>query len=121
MKKTRINVLIAGYAAEGRLLKALVLGAKHTTGILFCGLCENGFEHPDVQQKLRALLAPLEIEFTALEHNLSLDFRIHWVKPVLVAEVEYTSKTTSGLLFHPEFLWLREDQPSAHTATTENN
>ena len=34
----------------------------------------------------------------------------HWVKPVLVAEVEFTEWTNDGTLRHPSFQGLREDK-----------
>ena len=39
--------------------------------------------------------------------------RAHWVKPVLVAEVEFTEWTDDGTLRHPSFQGLRADKPAA--------
>jgi bifunctional non-homologous end joining protein LigD len=38
---------------------------------------------------------------------------VHWIKPDLVAEVEYSNWTRDGLLRHPVFLGLREDKSAA--------
>ena len=38
--------------------------------------------------------------------------RAHWVKPELVAEVEFTEWTSDGRLRHPSFQGLREDKPA---------
>lgn len=37
--------------------------------------------------------------------------KAHWVKPELLAEVEYTELTSDGKLRHPRFRGLREDKP----------
>ncbi|HEY7903313.1 MAG TPA: DNA ligase D, partial [Casimicrobiaceae bacterium] len=38
---------------------------------------------------------------------------VHWVKPVLVAEIAFTEWTHDGTLRHPSFLGLREDKKAA--------
>lgn len=38
---------------------------------------------------------------------------VHWVKPELVAEVNFTSWTRDGMLRHPSFQGLREDKPAS--------
>jgi bifunctional non-homologous end joining protein LigD len=37
---------------------------------------------------------------------------VHWVRPVLVAEVAFGGMTGDGLLRHPTFLGLRDDKPA---------
>ena len=36
--------------------------------------------------------------------------RAHWVRPELVAEVEFAEWTDEGILRHPSFLGLRDDK-----------
>lgn len=108
MERKSEEVLIAGYAGDPENIKTLVLGRRGKAGVDFCGLCEEGLNTSAVQQQLISLLHPLVVETPGLTHSLSFDFRITWVKTVLVAEVEYSNKTEEGVLFHPRFLWLRE-------------
>jgi len=37
---------------------------------------------------------------------------VHWVAPVLVAEVAFTEWTNEGTLRHPSFQGLRQDKPA---------
>ena len=37
--------------------------------------------------------------------------RVHWVRPELVAEVTYLTRTADGLLRHVVYEGLREDKP----------
>lgn len=108
MEKKSEEVLIAGYVRDEITIRALVLGRRGKAGVDFCGLCEDGLHAREVQHQLVSLLQPLEVTATGLTRDLNLNFHITWVKPVLVAEVEYGSKTDEGVLFHPRFLWLRE-------------
>ena len=36
----------------------------------------------------------------------------HWIKPKLVAEIDFTEFTVDGILRHPSFVALREDKPA---------
>ena len=38
--------------------------------------------------------------------------RAHWVKPTLVAQVQFTEMTDDGRLRHPAYLGLRDDKPA---------
>jgi ATP-dependent DNA ligase len=38
--------------------------------------------------------------------------KVHWVRPVLVAEITYLTWSEDGLLRHTVFVGLREDKPA---------
>jgi bifunctional non-homologous end joining protein LigD len=66
-------------------------------------------------QSLRELTAELKqrrIDSSLFKNTLSTSERrgVTWVKPELVAEVEFTEWTSDGRLRHPSFLGLREDK-----------
>ena len=63
-------------------------------------------------EELRRLLTPLVTATPAVvEPPRGPDARgVHWVKPEIVAEVEYTSITEEGLLRHATFRGLRRDK-----------
>src|SRR5262249_52046027 len=47
------------------------------------------------------------------------DDPVHWIRPELVAEIEYRNWTRDGLLWHPAFLGLRDDK-AAQSVTRDD-
>ncbi len=91
---------------------ALLLGAYDEAGrLVYVGNVGTGFS----AQRLRSLyhqLRELEIgncPFDADEQRLKIR-GVHWVRPELVANVEYSEWTRDGSLRHPVFRGLREDK-----------
>jgi bifunctional non-homologous end joining protein LigD len=90
---------------------ALLLGVYDDEGrLLFSGQVGTGFtddELRDLTARLKAMGrdgSPL----TAPPRDLK---RAHWVRPELVAEVEFTEWTEDGRLRHPSYKGLRLDKP----------
>ena len=44
--------------------------------------------------------------------------RMHWVRPELVARVEFRERSSDGLLRHPTFQGLRNDVPPSSVLRT---
>jgi len=93
---------------------ALLLGVYEPDGRLrYSGKVGTGFNDAslkDLTGKLEALQ-----QKTSPFHNPPRGAearRAHWVKPVLVAEIEFTEWTDDGTLRHPSFQGLREDKPA---------
>jgi bifunctional non-homologous end joining protein LigD len=91
---------------------ALLLGVYNERGqLVYTGNVGTGFS----AQRLRTLYQALrELEtdtcpFAAGAQRLSLR-GVHWVRPELVADVEYSEWTRDGALRHPVFRGLREDR-----------
>lgn len=110
MANQEIDVLLAGYLMEEQAINGLVLGTKTAEGVQFAGLCNEGLNDAHLQQKLSELLIPLVVDISPLTHSISLNTKVHWVKPVLVVEVEAGDHTQSGVLFHPRLIRFREDK-----------
>jgi bifunctional non-homologous end joining protein LigD len=91
---------------------ALLLGAYNDRQELcYIGSVGTGFS----AQRLRTLyqdLREIEIDWSPFALNAPLDAvrGAHWVKPELVADVEFTEWTRDGVLRHPVFRGLREDR-----------
>jgi bifunctional non-homologous end joining protein LigD len=101
---------------------ALLLGIYNERGqLIYTGNVGTGFS----AQRLRTLYQTLrELEtdtcpFAAGVQRLSLR-GVHWVRPELVADVEYSEWTRDGALRHPVFRGLREDRSPTEIVSSED-
>jgi bifunctional non-homologous end joining protein LigD len=81
--------------------------------LIYCGHVGTGFNKKSLQE-LYAKLKSLEQDKMPLtkKPNDPLARKVHWVKPKLVVEVEFTEWTEDNILRHPSFQGLREDKPA---------
>ncbi|MDZ4857809.1 MAG: DNA ligase D, partial [Candidatus Hydrogenedentes bacterium] len=109
--------VIGGYtepAGSRSEFGALLLGYYDKVGELtFAGRVGTGF----TEQSLRTVSKELrrrEREKTAFSNPpVGANARgVHWLKPELICEVEFTEWTSDGQLRHPSFKGLREDKPA---------
>ena len=93
---------------------ALLLGVHEGKTLRYVGRVGTGFTQKSLAE-LRRKLDPLEQSMTELENApRGSDARgVHWVRPVLVAEVEFSTFTDEGLLRHSSFRGLRSDKPAS--------
>jgi bifunctional non-homologous end joining protein LigD len=116
--QSRQEFIIGGYTdpTGGRVgFGALLIGVRDATGRLVpAGRVGTGFDRAGLTDLHRRLKA-LEIDASPFEPSpVGARARgVHWVKPVLVAEVEFTEWTSEGQLRHPSFQGLREDKSAA--------
>jgi bifunctional non-homologous end joining protein LigD len=94
-------------------LDALLLGVYDNGHFRYAGRVGTGFNNKTLRD-LRARLDRLESNSPPfLNPRRGADARgVHWVKPLLVCEIGFTSWTSDGLLRHPSFKGLREDKPA---------
>ena len=94
-------------------LGALLLGVNGENGALaYAGKVGTGFTGP-VAKRLRERLDRIQISQSPFERRPPGAAEAHWVKPELVAEVEFTEWTEDGRLRHPSFKGIREDKAAA--------
>ena len=110
----RQEMVIGGFTdPEGsRLgLGALLLGVYENGQLRYSGKVGTGFNDA-MLLKLRKQLDKLESHKPAFSNppRGAQARRSHWVKPLLVAEIEFTEWTQDGTLRHPSFQGLREDK-----------
>ena len=121
--KRRQEFVIGGYStAEGSRsgFGALLLGVYEGDRLVYCGRAGTGFD--------QATLASLYKQLTKLE-QAGNSFAVpptgieakgaHWVKPVLVAEIEFGDWTEDNRLRHPVFVGLRSDKPPTKVVREE--
>jgi bifunctional non-homologous end joining protein LigD len=93
-------------------LGALLLGVHDGAGALvYAGKVGTGFTTSSVRA-LRDRLDRLRVSESPFRLRPPGAAGIHWVKPELVAQVQFTEWTDDGRLRHPTFRGLREDKPA---------
>jgi bifunctional non-homologous end joining protein LigD len=98
-----IGALSIGYYKEGKLHYAGRVGTGFTQSVSIALLKQL--------KKLQRSDSPFVDVPRAARRG------VHWVRPELVAEIEFLSWTRDGVLRHPSFQGLREDKPA--TAVTQ--
>jgi bifunctional non-homologous end joining protein LigD len=95
-------------AGSRKGLGALLLGVYDGKELKYAGRVGTGFTDStlgDIAKKL-AKLEVAKSPFSTKPPGTA----VHWVKPTLVAQVEFTEWTSDGHLRHPSFQGLREDK-----------
>jgi bifunctional non-homologous end joining protein LigD len=91
---------------------ALLLGFYEKSGeLVYAGRVGTGFNEASLG-RLMSALRPLEQKQSSFRNSpKGREARgVQWVRPELVAEVEFTEWTKEGILRHPSFKGLREDK-----------
>jgi bifunctional non-homologous end joining protein LigD len=92
-------------------LGSLLVGVYEGDRLRYCGKVGTGFTDRELT-RLGTLLAPLETEDQPFDPPppRPVATRAHWVRPELVAEVEFGEWTDEGILRHPSYMGLRDDK-----------
>ena len=108
--------VISGYvdsAAAKTSVGALVLALHSGKTLVYAGRVGTGFTR-EVAAALWSALQPLRRDASPLSAELDAAQRkdVRWVRPKLVAQIEYRALTADKLLRHASFKALREDKPA---------
>ena len=97
---------------------ALLLAVATDDGLRYAGRVGTGFTEESLGELHRRLLPLARRSLELLHAPRGADARgVHWVEPVLVAEVAFSSRTEDELLRHPTFLGLRDDKEAREVKT----
>jgi len=93
-------------------LGSLLVGVYERGVLRYSGKVGTGFKTRDLDH-LGKLLAAREIDASPFDPAPPrvVSRVAHWVRPELIAEVEFGEWTTEGILRHPSYLGLRDDKP----------
>ncbi|SFP14448.1 DNA ligase D [Tranquillimonas alkanivorans] len=111
----RAEFVIGGWTESdkvGRPFSSLILGSYEGGQLVYRGRVGTGFDEDDFDTlsktfKKNARKAPPFDDLPAEAKR-----KAQWVKPRLVAEVQYAEFTADGMIRHGVFLGLREDKPA---------
>lgn len=113
--------VIGGYT-PGNPFDAVIVGYSEGDKLLFAGKVRAGFV-PHVRREVMAKIKPLRVDVCPFANlpekrctQLALDANgmreYVWLKPNLVAQIEFTEWMPDGHLRHAKFVDMRDDKPA---------
>jgi bifunctional non-homologous end joining protein LigD len=111
--RRRQDFVIGGYTAPKGARQgfgALLVGYHDGGNLKYAGKVGTGFDE-QLLSKLKKRFSVLEIENPRFQ-DPPREKNVTWLKPSLVAEVNYAERTNEGILRQASFVGLREDLPA---------